>query len=180
MNKVITCLISSKARRRVLVRLFANPDTKSYLRQLAREFNLSTNAVREELNKLSSQKLLISEKCGKRVYYKANKTHPIFPEITSIIYKTLGLDKLISKIFMRLDNLNSAYVIDDYAEGKDSGIIDIVLVGKIDPSQLNIFVSETELIIDRKIRSMVLNKKEFIYLTKELKSRPHIMLWDNN
>ncbi|RPJ12473.1 MAG: GntR family transcriptional regulator, partial [Deltaproteobacteria bacterium] len=43
------------------MRFFLNPQTRSYLRELAKEFDVSTNAVREELNQLTQTHLLKSE-----------------------------------------------------------------------------------------------------------------------
>ena len=74
-------LIASKIRIKLLIRLFFNPETRAYLRELAREFNVSSNAVREELNQLKRTNLLVSEKNGRLVYYTANQNHPLFPEL---------------------------------------------------------------------------------------------------
>jgi DNA-binding GntR family transcriptional regulator len=58
MDNLFAGLISSKTRIKLLVRFFFNPQTRSYLRELAKEFNVSTNSVREELNQLTKTKLL--------------------------------------------------------------------------------------------------------------------------
>jgi len=58
MNSLLSGLVSSNIRIRLLVRLFANPDTTGYLRGLTEDFGLSSNAVREELNRLSKAKRL--------------------------------------------------------------------------------------------------------------------------
>ncbi|MBP7230981.1 MAG: GntR family transcriptional regulator, partial [Syntrophaceae bacterium] len=60
MTDLFSGLISSKTRINLLVRFFFNPGTKAYLRELAKEFQVSTNAVREELNQLTQTKLLTS------------------------------------------------------------------------------------------------------------------------
>ncbi len=44
----------------------------------------------------------------------------------------MGIDQVIDGIVDRLGDLERAYLIDDYAEGKDTCIIDLVLVGNID------------------------------------------------
>jgi DNA-binding GntR family transcriptional regulator len=67
------------------MRFFFNPETRSYLRELAKEFNVSSNAVREELNQLTRTNLLKSEKNGCQVYYMANTQHSIFPELRSMV-----------------------------------------------------------------------------------------------
>jgi DNA-binding transcriptional ArsR family regulator len=132
MNDLFAGLISSKTRIKLLVRFFFNPGTRAYLRELAKEFQVSTNAVREELNQLTKTKLLTSEKNGRSVYYKANDSHPLFPELRSMVIKVMGLDQVMDSIITRLGHLEQAWLIDDYAEGRDTGIIDLVLVGDID------------------------------------------------
>ena len=47
---MIEGVISSKTKINVLVKLFLNPAMKAYLRGLAKEFDVSTNSVRTELN----------------------------------------------------------------------------------------------------------------------------------
>ena len=124
MENLLTGLISSKTRIRLLVRLFFNPNTRSYLRELAKEFDVSTNAVREELNQLKNTKLLKTEKCGRQIFYMANTEHSLFPELKSMVSKVMGIDRVIDSIVRRLGNLQKAYLVGDYAEGKDTGIID--------------------------------------------------------
>jgi len=173
-------LISSKTRIKLLIRLFFNPDTRSYLRELAREFNISTNSVREELNQLTKTELLKSEKNGRQVYYTANQEHPLFPEIKSIVGKVMGIDKVVDGIVTRLGRLERAYLMDDYAEGKDTGIIDLILVGEIDQFHLNDLTKKTERYIKRKIRCLVLSNAEFEELKIKIKDRPRVLIWEAN
>jgi len=171
-------LISSKTRIKLLVRLFFNPKTRSYLRELAKEFGVSTNSVREELNQLTDTNLLKSERNGRQVYYTANVDHPLFPELKSMVSKVMGIDQVIDGIVNRLGDLELAYLIDDYAEGKDSGIIDLLLVGEIDQYHLNDLSRKTERYIKRKIRSLVLSRQEYKGLLTELKKRPRVLVWE--
>ncbi len=159
------------------MRFFFNPQTRSYLRELAKEFNVSSNAVREELNQLTRTNLLRSEKTGRQVFYQANTEHTLFPELKSMVGKVMGIDKVIDGIINRLGDLEQAYLIDDYAEGKDTGIIDILLVGQIDPYHLNDLSRKTERYIHRKIRSLVLSRTEYEGLLPELDHRPRLLIW---
>jgi DNA-binding transcriptional ArsR family regulator len=171
-------LISSKTRIKLLVRFFFNPGTKSYLRELAREFNVSTNAVREELNQLTETRLLSTEKNGRSVFYQANTAHPLFPELRSMVAKVMGLDQVMDSIIKRLGDLEMAYLIDDYAEGRDTGIIDLILVGDIDQYHLNDLTRKTERYIKRKIRPLVLTREEFVDFTPRLKDRAHLLVYE--
>jgi len=178
MENLFAGLIASKTRVKLLIRFFFNPEARSYLRELAKEFNVSTNAVREELNQLTQTKLLKSERDGRQVYYSADTAHPLFPELKSMVSKVMGIDQVVEGIVDRLGDLERAYLIDDYAEGKDTGIIDLVLVGNIDQYHLNDLSRKTERYIKRKIRSLVLSKDEYGKLLPELKRRPRILIWE--
>ncbi len=173
-------IISSKTRIKLLTKFFFNPETRSYLRELAKEFNVSTNSVREELNQLTKTELLTAEKNGRQVFYTANREHPLFPELKTMVAKALGIDQVIDSIINRLGDLELAYLIDDYAEGKDSGIIDLVLVGNIDQYHLNDLSRKTERYVKRKIRSLCLSREEYKKFEPELKKRPHVLIWENN
>jgi len=161
------------------MRFFFNPKTRSYLRELAKEFKVSTNAVREELNQLRKTELLNSQKDGRQVYYMANTKHVLFPELKSMVGKVMGIDQVVDSIINRLGNLERAYLVDDYAEGKDSGIIDLVLVGDIDHYHLNDLSRKTERYIKRKIRTLVLSQTEFGQYKSKLEIQPHILIWMN-
>ena len=180
MENLLSGLIASKTRVKLLMRFFFNPQARSYLRELAKEFNVSTNAVREELNQLKKTDLLKSEKNGRQVVYKANTRHALFPELKSMVSKVMGIDQVIDSIIERLGNLESAYLIDDYAEGKDTGIIDIILVGDIDHYHLNDLSRKTERYIKRKIRSLVLRPDEFKAFLPRLENRHKVLIWESS
>ncbi|NNF84858.1 MAG: winged helix-turn-helix transcriptional regulator [Deltaproteobacteria bacterium] len=177
-RNALSSVIPSRTRVDILVKLFLNPGLKAYLRQLASEFNLSTNAVRTELNHLTDHKILVSERSGRSVFYRANTDHPLFPELFSMVRKITGIDELVRSVVDRLGNVDAAYLVGDYARGIDTGIIDVVLVGDIDKVQLDDFALKTEAYIQRKIRSLVLTKEEFIRLTEKKSFDPIVRLWD--
>ncbi len=110
--------------------------------------------------------------------YQANQEHPLFPELKSMVGKVMGIDHVIDSMVARLGDLESAYLIDDYAEGKDTGIIDLLLVGDIDQYHLNDLSRKTERYIKRKIRSLALNRKEYDDLIPKLKNRPRVLIWE--
>jgi predicted nucleotidyltransferase len=178
LDNLFSGLISSKTRVKLLMRFFMNPQARSYLRELAKEFNVSTNSVREELNQLTQAQLLRSEKNGRNVFYRANTDHALFPELKSMVQKVMGIDQVVDSVVTRLGNLEKAYLIGDYAEGKDTGIIDLLLVGDIDSYHLNDLTQKTERYINRKIRYLVLDREEASTLWPRLQKRSHILLWE--
>jgi len=74
--------------------------------------------------------------------------------------------------------LESAYLIDDYAEDKDTGIIDLLLVRNINQYHLNDLSRKTERYIKRKIRSLVVSREEYTDLKPKLENRPRVLIWE--
>ncbi len=175
---MLSGIISSKTRVKLLLRLFLNPDVRAYLRELTKEFGVSSNAVREELNNLKKARLIRAHKKGRNILYEANPSHPLFPELSSMAKKVLGIDQVIDGIVTRLGNLKKAFLIDDYAEGKDTGIIDLLLIGEIDQYNLQDLVKKTEKYIKRKIRVLVLKEEEVDRFLPDLLNRPNLLLWE--
>lgn len=158
------------------MRLFMNPLQSAYMRELSDEFRVSPSQIKDELNQLSVAGFLTSKKNGRQILFSANQEHPLFSELNSMVRKALGMDRIIDSIIDRLGNLEKAILLDDYAEGKDTGIIDLLLVGDIDQMNLQDLVNKTEKYIGRKIRTLVLGTKEYINLQGKLASRPQFLL----
>ena len=157
-----------------------NPVRQAYLRELAIEFNASPSHIKEELDQLTAANLLIKEKSGRQLLFSANRNHPIYTELHSMVSKTLGMDEILESIIKRLGNLKEAYLVNVYAEGKDTGIIDLVLIGRINQSNLNDLVNKTEKYIARKIRTLILTEREWRALYKEMRAKPLLLLWKVN
>lgn len=174
---MLNLLITSKTRIKLILKFFLNPETSSHLRGLATEFGESTNGVRVELNRLTEARLLETSQSGKSIYYKANIHHSLYPEIHSIVRKYLGIDQMVEDIVKQLGNLELALITGDYAQGIDSGLIDLVLVGDVDKNYLQVLVDKTESLIERKIRTMVVNQEEFIKLRGKFEKEKVLLLW---
>lgn len=180
MHSPFSGLITSKTRIKILMRLFLNPEGHAYLRELADDLHISPSQVKEELDQLKSSKLLVSKKAGRQVLFSANRDHPIFHELHSMVKKALGMDQILESVIIRLGNLQKAMLINDYAEGKDTGIIDLVLIGDIDQTNLLDLSMKTERYIGRKIRTLVLSEDEYQTRPEILKNRPQFVLWQQD
>ena len=174
---MLESLITSKTRVKLLLKFFINPLTKSYLRELAKEFDVSTNSIRLELNRLEKSNLLISKMQGRTVQYQANTENTLFKDIRSVALKYVGIDSLIENIISKLGDLRSAYIIGDYAHGMDTGIIDVVLIGSIDKDILNQLVEKTEILIHRKIKWLILEEEELRNLKETLDISHALKVW---
>jgi hypothetical protein len=168
----------------MLMKFFLNSHSKAHLRGLADEFGESTNSIRHELNNLSSAGYLVSEGRGNIIEYSANIDHPLYPEIKNLMRKSLGIDKImdnvVNKIISKLGDLHMAFITGDYARGKDSGIIDLVLVGNINGSSMHGYVEKAEKLINRRIRPLLLTPEEFEKNRKNLNPETALWLWQKD
>ena len=170
---MLTQLFTSKARIKVLLKLFLNPDVTCYLRELATEFKLSPNALKGELDSLSEAGYLTRKQAGRSIFFQANTAHPFFSEISSIVRKSLGIDSLLEEIMRSLGRIDSVYVLDDYAQGRDTGLIDLLVVGEVDHGRLGELVDIAERKISRKVRVMDVTTEGFERNREIFMRRPH-------
>lgn len=180
MVQIFDALITSKMRVHILMRLFLNPDNRAYLRELASEYEASPGHVNKELNSLRDAGLLRRERAGRQINYRANTSHPLFPELQSMVRKSLGMDRILDSIIERLGKLKKAYLAGDYAQGRDTGVIELVLVGEINRRNLDDLVAKTERYISREIHTTVLSPKAFDKLVETGDLPPGFLLWQSN
>jgi len=174
---VLDTLISSKTRIKLLLKFFINRQSKAYLRQLEAEFGESSNAIRIELNKFEAAGMLSSELEGNKKLYRVNERHPLYPELRRIVMKYVGLDRIVEDVAKQLGALQRVYLIGDYARGKDSGIIDLAIIGKVDEAFLLRLVRKAEALIDRKVRYLLFDELKGF---KAIGAAPALLLWDQN
>ncbi|MBK7627186.1 MAG: ArsR family transcriptional regulator [Bacteroidales bacterium] len=158
---MIGTLITSQTRIKLLKKFFLNSSTRAHLRGLESEFGESSNSIRIELNRFEEAGLLNSLRDGNKKIYQANRSHPLFKDIHDIILKEAGIDRVIEKVIHRLGNLLSVYLVGDFARGKDSKVIELILIGdSIDREYLAKKVSQAEELVGRKVSYTILNSIE--------------------
>jgi hypothetical protein len=172
---MLDTLISSKTRINLLLKFFLNPDNTAYLRELAEEYNESTNGIRIELNKFEEAGMLSSTVEGNRKLFRANKSYPFYNEIRGIIMKYTGISHVIEQFVKNLGKLEQVYLSGDYAQGRESGVIDVVLVGKINQSYLVTMIEKAEKIIKKRIRYLIYSNGDF---KPETMSKGMLLLYD--
>ena len=158
---MIETLISSKTRIKLLLKFFLNSNTTSYLRGLSEEFNESTNSIRIELNRFEKAGFLDSHSEANKKVFKVNTKHPLFKDINSIVLKLVGLDHVIDYVLQRMGDLNEVYLVGSLSQGKDSDIIDLVLVGDINEVFLKELIKKAEKKINKTIHYIHYKKADF-------------------
>lgn len=177
---MINSLITSQTRIKLLLKFFLNSNTRAHLRGLESEFGESTNGIRVELNRMEGADLLLSQREGNKKFYFANKKHPLFNEIHNIIIKETGIDRVIEKVIHRIGKLQCVYLTGDLAHGRDSSVIDLILVGTgLDREYLSRKVEQAEELVGRKVKYLILKTEEADDYLKEFRPGDLLPLWNS-
>lgn len=127
---MLDTLITSKTRLKLLIKFFVSASNRGYLRGLADEFKESTNAIRKELNQLTDAGYLIREDNEHKIYYRANIKHSLFQSLQGLIHNFLGIEAFVDQVLERAGDVEKVALLGDYAQGVDSGHIEVLVLGK--------------------------------------------------
>ena len=169
---MLDTLITSKTRLRLLIKFFISQANHGYLNGLASEMGESTNSIRKELNRLFDAGYIVKIKNNNKVEYKANTNHPMFEILQKVVRKHLGIEQIIEAVLDRMGKIKKIILVGDYANGVDSGIIEIFLIGEnLDMD----YISNIEL----KVEKLIGRKISFYLTNKFLGDQPNIILYQN-
>jgi predicted nucleotidyltransferase len=173
---MLDALITSKTRKKLLLKFFLNSSSFTYLRNLEQELDESPNALRVELSKFEKANMLISSMDGNKKMYRVNVQHPLFEEIHNIVLKTIGFDQIIDKVLTKLGGLDKVYLTGSYAGGISSNIIDLLLISEnINTDYLLKLIDKAEKLINKRIRYLVIGREQISeYLGK---NDEYLLLW---
>lgn len=84
-------LLFGTYRQRALTQLLLHPDSSYHVRELARLTDTTPGTLHKELARLAESGLLLREKQGNQVRYRANRDCPVFAELAGLFRKTSGV-----------------------------------------------------------------------------------------
>ena len=161
---MLSSLLFSEYRRRVLGLLLLNPDSTYHVRELARLTGTSAGTLHKELTKLTEGGVLRRQEVGNQVRYSANRDCPIFDELASILRKTSGLvDVLASALAGVEKNIVLAFVFGSVARGEQqsNSDVDVMLVGSLGFADAVQALHPAQATLQREINPVVYSVEEF-------------------
>ncbi len=161
---MLSALLFSEYRQRVLGLLLLNPDTTYHVRELARLTGTSAGTLHKELTKLTQGGLLRRQEVGNQVRYSANRDCPIFDELASILRKTSGLvDVLASALGSVEKSIVLAFVFGSVARGEQqsNSDVDVMLVGSLGFADAVQALHPVQATLQREINPVVYSLEEF-------------------
>ena len=178
-------ITKSKIRQDLLILFFTNPSQKYYIRELGRLLGYSVGSIHRELLKFQKDGLFNTQKVGNLVYYSLNTRHPLFNELKSIVFKTVGVEGSLKKSLQSIDKIEVAFIYGSFADKKEKAIsdIDLMIIGNPNTSNLNEKIMGLEKLLKREINPTIYSLKEYKDKKKsksgfimEILKNPKIML----
>ena len=161
---ILAEILSSKIRAEIFRILFGTRDDALHMREIERRSGFTTGTVQQELKKLYRLELIKKNRDGNRLYYQANREHPLYPEIRNIVLKTIGLVDIIQEALERSPDIECAFVFGSIArqEEKTQSDIDLMVIGTLGLRELTALLSGLSEAIGREINPHVMSSEEFI------------------
>jgi hypothetical protein len=153
----------SRVRAKLYTHFFCHPIELIYVRELSREVKEEINAVRRELDRMSTAGLLLSEQRGNRLYYYLNQKYPYFSELRSIVAKSSGLGYAIRKQARKLGSVDFVMFSGSFVAHipPTQGQVEVLVIGDVVMAELSQLVKKEEERIGREINYAVFGRDEF-------------------
>jgi predicted nucleotidyltransferase/predicted transcriptional regulator with HTH domain len=153
----------SKLRQSLLAYYFTNPTQSHHVRELARMLAVDPTNLSRELAALETQGLFRSETQGRQKYYTFNKSYPLYEEMRSIIFKTVGVVGKLQATLENIEGLKEAYLYGSFARNQEDAAsdIDVLLVGNPDQERLEESFRKLEKQFRREINYTLFTPQEF-------------------
>lgn len=160
---ILAELLSSRARAEVFRLLFGLSDTPLHLREIQRRAGLSLGTMQQEIQKLKRLGLLLSRANGNRLWYQANREHPLYPEIHRLVLKTIGLADVLRST-LRDPKIEWAFVFGSIARGEETpgSDVDLMVVGDLGLRGVTSLLSGVADKIGREINPHVFRRAELL------------------
>ena len=150
---------------KVLQLLFLHPERSFFASELIALAASGSGAVQRELARLVESGLVSQRLIGRQRHYQANRTSPIFEELSGIILKIAGIpDRLRADLQLLIDRIHFAILYGSMAKGtaKAGSDIDVLIVGDgIKLEELYSAFESTETALKRKIHPTLYSRDEF-------------------
>lgn len=160
----------SPYRRQALAVLFLRPDEKFHVRELERITGVSAGSLHRELKAMAESGLLLREKSGNQVFYRANTDGSIYEELAAIFRKTMGLASLLQDALSDLDDkIQLAFVFGSMASGSQTAgsDLDICVLGEVSLLDIVKALSPVQENLQREINPVVMTPRKFSDLSRK-------------
>ena len=151
-------------RRSLLAATIVQPDKWWYLSELAHYLRTMPSSLQRELSSLVAAGLLQKRREGTRTYFKAETRSPLFPELSRLFEKTVGLIPTLQQLLERFgDKITCSVVYGSVARREEHALsdVDLLVIGSVGLAELAPVLRRAEERLGREVNVTCYSVREF-------------------
>ena len=143
----------------------------------------------KELARLNKSGLLLQHRVGNQLRFSANMDHPVYPELSALLRKTLGLaDVLMGALAQATNRIAVAFVFGSVASSKETAQsdVDVIIIGELEFAEVIELLYDAQTTLQRDINPKIFSVQEWqtkiqtnSVFVLEVLSKPKIFLIGN-
>lgn len=148
----------SKSESSLLRLFFSNPDREFYIHEIGRHIGKKPGIFQKTLYDLERMGVLTSRYQAHARYFRANKSYPIYADLKSIVFKTIGVMDSLTELMAGSGVIEFAFIYGSYARARENPAsdIDLMIVGSLDETVILRRLDSLERAIGREINYRIL------------------------
>ena len=154
---------------------FTNPERSFYMQEIGRILGKKPGTFQRTINNMVSEGILISEYKANARFFQVNKKYPIYKELKSIVFKTVGVQGSLREVLDEIGDARFAFIYGSYAKAKETSFsdVDLVVIGNTDEDKLINELDTLENKFQREINYKLYTFKKFM---KEIEEKEPFLL----
>jgi DNA-binding transcriptional ArsR family regulator len=153
-----------RTKRELLALVYTRPERSFYLREIVRALGLGQGAVQRELARLTCAGLLVRQRIGNQVHFRANRGSPVFPELRSLIMKSAGMADVLWEALAPLSGRIAVTFVYGPMARSGGGLendVDLLVIGNVGLGEVIAALQPAQAAIGREINPAVYSSEQY-------------------
>lgn len=148
-----------------LLRLFfSNVGRDFYIQEIGRRLDKMPGVFQRTLYDLERMGILTSRYQANARFFRANESHPLFQEMKSVVFKTIGVMDSLKELLGDIGQIDFAYIYGSYAKCRENPTsdIDLLIIGSPKESLILQRLDALERALGREINYRILTSFDIV------------------
>jgi DNA-binding transcriptional ArsR family regulator len=157
-------VLFTRNRQAVLSALLLRPEKAWFLRELSRHLRLQPSSLQKELMLLAAAGIVSRAVEGRHVYFQAETSCPIFPELQRMLVKTTGVVTVLQDALKaHAARIDIAFVYGSLARAAEvaASDVDLMIIGKAGLFELTPALDAAQLKLARPVHATIYQPGDF-------------------
>lgn len=144
--------------------LLLQPQRRLHVREIARLTGTVAGTMNKELGRLHMAGLLEKHQVGNQLQFCANTQHPVFPELSALLRKTVGLADVLTLAMLPVaERISVAFVFGSIARAGDNAAsdVDIIVIGDVGFNEMVGLVYDAQTTLHREVNPKIFSIPEW-------------------